>query len=287
MQECRREEIVTTGFANIKGQDDAVRILTQWVERQQVPTCTIFAGPDGVGKGFTAEIFARILSCENRNACGMCEACLANRFGEGLLRIEINEIFSEKNLSNKTAALKERLSVADRRRVVPYFVVILSRAERMNPSMQAALLKRVEEPPPGVHFILLASSPEALLPTIRSRSHVVRFAPLSTEVIAEILEVTKGSTEYRLLKSADGSLSRARNLLKKYGTGEKIEEEFWKWGTKRGGKRAELQEFLEDAIPVLAQLHPSWKEPLLDFARAVDSNANVPLSFSVLKDRIG
>jgi len=38
-----------------------------------------------------------------------------------------------------------------------------------------ALLKTLEEPPPGACLILIASDPDALLPTVRSRCRLVPF----------------------------------------------------------------------------------------------------------------
>lgn len=47
-----------------------------------------------------------------------------------------------------------------------YFVLNLNQAQLV---IQNALLKIIEEPPSGINFILLSSSPESLLPTITSR----------------------------------------------------------------------------------------------------------------------
>ena len=48
--------------------------------------------------------------------------------------------------------------------------MILDGAEQFNPSVANLLLKTLEEPPSWGQFILLTSSPEQLLPTIRSRT---------------------------------------------------------------------------------------------------------------------
>jgi hypothetical protein len=46
------------------------------------------------------------------------------------------------------------------------------------------MLKTIEEPPPGAHFILTSAAPERLLPTIHSRCQTVRLTPVDPEVIA-------------------------------------------------------------------------------------------------------
>src|SRR5690606_7707449 len=47
--------------------------------------------------------------------------------------------------------------------------VIVDPADEMNPQAANALLKMLEEPPPGVTFLLVSHAPSRLLPTIRSR----------------------------------------------------------------------------------------------------------------------
>ena len=46
---------------------------------------------------------------------------------------------------------------------------VINLAERMNQNSSNALLKILEEPPPGKHLILTTTEPGSLLPTIRSR----------------------------------------------------------------------------------------------------------------------
>jgi len=52
-------------------------------------------------------------------------------------------------------------------------VIIIHRAEQMSLEAQNALLKLLEEPPPGALFILTAPSQKSLLPTIVSRAWVL------------------------------------------------------------------------------------------------------------------
>jgi DNA polymerase-3 subunit delta' len=48
-------------------------------------------------------------------------------------------------------------------------VGLITLADRMNPSAQNALLKSLEEPPPGTHIVLATTHPARLLATVRSR----------------------------------------------------------------------------------------------------------------------
>ena len=58
-------------------------------------------------------------------------------------------------------------------------VAIVEQAHRMNDDAQNALLKMLEEPPPGVTIVLCADDEECLLPTVRSRCGRVRLGPVA------------------------------------------------------------------------------------------------------------
>lgn len=60
----------------------------------------------------------------------------------------------------------------------PWRVVIIDAADDMERSGANALLKLLEEPPVNSLFFLVSHAPARLLPTIRSRCRVLRFAPL-------------------------------------------------------------------------------------------------------------
>jgi DNA polymerase-3 subunit delta' len=89
-------------------------------------------------------------------------------------------------------------------------VVIVRAAHELSQQAANALLKTLEEPPDRVHFVLISSQPNRLLDTIRSRTLAVRFAPLSEQVVATILERHGKPTAVSRL--AGGSASAALSL---------------------------------------------------------------------------
>ena len=52
------------------------------------------------------------------------------------------------------------------------FFFVIEKADFLTPATANSLLKLVEEPPRGYHFIFLAEQLQVMLPTIRSRCHV-------------------------------------------------------------------------------------------------------------------
>ncbi len=57
-----------------------------------------------------------------------------------------------------------------------HFFFVLERAELLSVPCQNSLLKIIEEPPVGYHFILLASGKDPILPTIQSRCVIKQWA---------------------------------------------------------------------------------------------------------------
>jgi len=66
-------------------------------------------------------------------------------------------------------------------------VFVVKQAELMSVAAQNALLKTLEEPPPGVTIILLAEQPEQLLPTTLSRCRLLRFGLLPRPFVRDKL----------------------------------------------------------------------------------------------------
>jgi DNA polymerase-3 subunit delta' len=71
----------------------------------------------------------------------------------------------------------------------------------------------LEEPPPGALLILIGTSPARQLPTIRSRSQIVRFFPLERDTVAEILLqqglIDNRQDAARAAELSDGSVAQA------------------------------------------------------------------------------
>jgi DNA polymerase-3 subunit delta' len=97
----------------------------------------------------------------------------------------------------------------------------------MTTEAQNALLKTLEEPHGRTLIILLTDQPDALLPTIRSRSQVVRFASLDEQTVARELRsrgidqgtatqaarFTQGSLGVALKWIEDGVIEPAADLV--------------------------------------------------------------------------
>jgi DNA polymerase III subunit delta' len=95
----------------------------------------------------------------------------------------------------------------------PWRVVIVDAADDMERSGANALLKLLEEPPANSLFLLISHSPARLLPTIRSRCRVLRFAGLgNTDMTAAMRQAVPDADEPKLAELVtvgEGSPGRA------------------------------------------------------------------------------
>ncbi len=196
----------------IRGQKRPVDILAGVLEAGRIPHALIFSGADGVGKHFAAMVFAKAMFCTGAEGrpCGTCETCLKIERGTfaDLISVGIAE--------GKTRIVIDQMREIER--VVAYHsfsgrgrLIIIDPADMMTEDSSAAILKTLEEPPAGTHFILVTSRASSLPPTILSRCQKIRFSPLKPEVIAEIMG--GGEQEREAAEMARGSLSRAQALL--------------------------------------------------------------------------
>lgn len=69
------------------------------------------------------------------------------------------------------------------------FFIILHKADLLTPVCANSLLKSIEEPPLGYHFILLAERKELILDTIRSRCIIKEYARVETDEFQELIRL--------------------------------------------------------------------------------------------------
>lgn len=192
---------------SIRGQERAIDQLTHSLA--QPVHAYLFVGPEGCGKEEAARAFAGSLLSESSDP--------SHRTNDMALRgvhPDIHEVRREGASILKEKA-EEIIGIAG---VTPTEgsrkVIIMHEVHLMAPIASAMLLKTIEEPPPGVFFIMLAEQVADTLVTIASRCLTINFSPLSVDTITEILvhEGANHDTALVAAKSSHGSLTRARLL---------------------------------------------------------------------------
>jgi DNA polymerase-3 subunit delta' len=218
-------------WQGIEGHDAVLERFIQADERGRVAGSFLFIGPHGVGKGMFALALAKALVCElprpGLEPCGGCRSCLQSAAGThpdiDIVRKPEDRATIPIELLIGDAEHRMREGLCWRLLLKPALggrkVAILLDADHLSEEAANCLLKTLEEPPDNALIILVGTSLERQLPTIRSRCQIVRFRPLATDAVGRILASETGQTELNeaSLKMAaagsGGSLVRARLLL--------------------------------------------------------------------------
>lgn len=132
----------------------------------------LVAGEVGLGKRALVESLAARLLCQapqGADACGRCRACVWFAAGTHPDLVRIGpEPDSAVIKVDQVRALIARMQLTGQ--AGPIRVAVVDPADAMNVAAQNALLKTLEEPPDGVHLLLVADVPARLLATVRSRT---------------------------------------------------------------------------------------------------------------------
>ncbi len=175
-------------LSGIRGQDNAVRYLSNSLAHGRISNGYLFAGPQGVGKALAARAFLMALMCPKSGrsgACGECPVC--GKVGA----LEHPDIMWIRPGKNRTIRIDDIRRAKDRLHLKPYespvSACVIEDADMMTPVASNALLKLLEEPPGRSLLILISSRRELLLPTVVSRCEEVRFQYLSAAETKDII----------------------------------------------------------------------------------------------------
>ncbi|MET0982749.1 MAG: DNA polymerase III subunit delta' [Telluria sp.] len=222
--------------------------------RERLPHAILFHGPAGIGKADFIETFAQALLCENVRADGRaCETCASCGWfvqhnhpdyrrvrpealedepgadGEGAEGSDGDKKSKSAKAPSKEIKIEQIRALADFMNISTHRqglrVVVLYPAEALNMPASNALLKTLEEPPPGTVFLLASNGIDRLLPTILSRcrkfalpmpDHAAARAWLESQGVQDAdswLREEGGAPLAALDKSAGGSREELDTLL--------------------------------------------------------------------------
>jgi DNA polymerase-3 subunit delta' len=246
-------------FKDIIGHTALKESLIREVNSNRIAHAKLFLGKPGFGGLPMALGFVQYLMCENRgdtDSCGVCASCKKIQdlhhpdVHFSFPTVQANAKTSDEQfdvwrgmiLENPYAGLNEWVIASDPKGRKPIIsthqskeilkklslksyegkqkISIVWLADEMNPTCANKLLKIIEEPPAETVFILIADSSEYILPTVLSRTQLVKIKqPEDQEVLAYLQP--KAQVDEQTLKSivsrAEGDLSNALTLLANQG----------------------------------------------------------------------
>jgi DNA polymerase III subunit delta' len=206
----------------------------QWfahaLEQGRLGSTFLFVGPAGIGKRTFALLLTKTLFCQKVAPqefapCGQCSGCVQVEAQTHPDLLQVRKPPDKSGLSIELVAgeresrMQEGLchdihmspQDASRR------IAIIDDADYLTVEAANAMLKTLEEPPPTAMIMLIGTSPQRQLPTIRSRCQIVRFDPPSPEQAIALLAArgyTANADQLRLaLELAGGDLLEAQRML--------------------------------------------------------------------------
>jgi DNA polymerase-3 subunit delta' len=218
-------------FENFWGNRHAQTTLENMILRDRIPQTLLFAGLEGLGKATLARRFAaRVLGSpekienddlslpENVSTIATREKLPADKRNDDPLFFGTHPDFLTFPPDGpmrqigipQMRLLKERAQFkplhGDRR------VFLIDQADRANEQAANSLLKTLEEPPAHLILIMTADNVYDLLPTIRSRSVLLNFSPLSNDEMKDFAHVRGLDNAERRIALSGGSPGIAASL---------------------------------------------------------------------------
>ena len=244
-------------FKNIIGQEEVKQRLIQSAKDGRISHAQLFMGPEGSGNLALAIAYAQFIACKNKgedDSCGTCPSCLKY---QGLVHPDLHfayPITSAKEGETSTLYLAEwREELArnpymnmfywisiigkeNQQGVISKFesaeimrklsltsfdggfkVMIIWMPEKMNQASANKLLKILEEPTDKTLFLLVTENADQLLPTIISRTQLVKVNRISDEDMIKALMKRESLSEdeaSRIAYLSEGNYNEAQHLIK-------------------------------------------------------------------------
>lgn len=241
-------------FSQVYGLESIKGKLTTSVKNNRLPHAQLFIGPQGSGKMGLAQALVQYLYCTDRSAvdsCGICSSCrkissqshpdvhftypvaaskeVSTQYIEKWREINAKSIYFNttdwmQTISkdeNKTPNItrEETRSILSRLSLKPFEgaakTLIIWMPEYLQKESNA-LLKLIEEPPQKTYFILIAENAQHLLPTITSRTQLLKIPTYTDQETRLFLQEKYGLEQSKLnqiTRLSEGNLRLATQLI--------------------------------------------------------------------------
>ncbi len=172
------------------GHEELGRHLIQAMLVKRLPSVIMFVGPQAVGKTSAAIWLMKksLCSAMKRQPCGICAACRQNTAG-----IHPDSVVIDSNSQN-SVGISEIRDILQKYTLVPWQTtmrwLVIPNVERLTEAAANTMLKFLEEIPLHVQVIMTSSTPEKVLPTLRSRSAIYQWHLVSPATLRQDKDIS-------------------------------------------------------------------------------------------------
>lgn len=199
------------------GHSDKIELIRSARSRANASHSFLFYGPKNIGKSTFAKLMTLSLNCLSPFeglACYKCDNCVKILNGRFEYLTTLNYKFGEIPIDD----IRSRIITPCMLKVPQNIrsVYVINDARFFNSESANSFLKTLEEPIANVIFILITSSIDSMLPTIRSRCQLVRFDEPDAESAksyARSLKSNAGAEALEVIIEAAGSIGAAISAL--------------------------------------------------------------------------
>ncbi len=241
-------------FKDVLGHNNIKRTLINTVKENRISHAQMFLGQEGTGNLAMAIAYAQYICCTDKHehdACGVCNSC--KKFNK-LIHPDLHFVFpigdaketsdtflakwrekvienpylnpaqwyAHLGIQNKQGSIHRKESDVIIKKLsmktyeAEYKTMIIWCPETMNTTSANKLLKILEDPPPKTLFILVASNTDHILPTILSRTQIIKIPRIDDEsmqlALKNTFQLDKNETQ-NIIHLANGNYLTAINLI--------------------------------------------------------------------------
>ena len=198
-------------FTKIIGHEKVIDNLKNAIDNDQLSHSYLFEGEESIGKRKVALSFAKALLCKEGGLepCNRCNSCLKFESGN---HPDFQLIEPEKDIIKKEKIDEMIKSINIAPLESKRKIIIIDDSHKMRMEGQNGLLKTLEEPPFYINIILITPNANNLIPTILSRCQIIKFYPVDSKKIEELLvsKYNKTSLEAKFIAHfTKGSVGRS------------------------------------------------------------------------------
>lgn len=181
-----------------------IKYLSDIIKTDNPAHSYLFYGPEHTGKTATAKWFAKKLIAKN-----MPQKLILSKYPDFY--------FIKPKIGKKNITIEQIKNLREKIVKTPFYnsykIAIIKPVEYFNPESSNAFLKILEEPPKKTVFILIAGNFKSVLPTISSRTEIIKFSLVKTANIIQALSYDFNSQQKKFIAQlAQGRIGLALNL---------------------------------------------------------------------------